>query len=77
MADFAGKWNIEKPDFWLGTWVDKMDSWQFQCHLELPTPKLLQLADILCDFWQPVNFFYKEYLFQKMLKLLLSTPTKT
>ena len=40
MADFAGKWNIEKPDFWLGTWVDKMDSWQFQCHLELPTLKL-------------------------------------
>ena len=40
MADFAGKWNIEKPDFWLGTWVDKMDSRQFQCHLGLPTPKL-------------------------------------
>ena len=40
LADSAGKWNIEKPDFWLGTWADKMDSWQFQCHLELPTPKL-------------------------------------
>ena len=57
MADSAGKWNIEKPDFWLGTGQDgqlaipvSLGIAHFQTAL-----KLLQLADILCDFWQLVN----------------------